>query len=275
MNTPRKNDFGTFTLGVHGNAFFVPKKNRSFIISQSDFSFFTLNEDFPVEVPTVIGGGVEYNIEGNLGGLPISLSLPNGIEKEQVIYPFVQGSLAIWGGFEIIARYTSKVKFNKGDYQIYGFGLKHNFSQYIPYLDKNKFNLAALVSNSIEEVNYTFFESNIPFINNIGVGKIRGNFNIWQFQISGSKVWNRFELIASTITNVSTAKYFLTSNESVLRQLIPLQSILNNELRKQYKTAFNSISELSGRYQINNFYLQSSFAFGKFVNLNFGIDYQF
>ena len=35
------------------------------------------------------------------------------------------------------------------------------------------------------------------------------------------------------------------------------------------------MGEISGRYQISKFYVQSSIAFGKFVNGNIGVQYQF
>ncbi|MEY2922932.1 MAG: hypothetical protein RL108_1558, partial [Bacteroidota bacterium] len=37
----------------------------------------------------------------------------------------------------------------------------------------------------------------------------------------------------------------------------------------------NGIGEISGRYQFSKFYVQSSIAFGKFVNTNLSVQYEF
>ena len=275
MNTPRKREFGTFDLGLHGNVFFVPKNNRSFVVSQSDLSFFELPNNQPVEMPTAFGEDVDYSFTGNLGGIPLSISAPNGVNQEQIVYPFLQGTFALWSGFEVVARYSTKVNLKRGDFQVYGFGLKHNFSQYIDYLEKKDIHLAVLVSRSFENVNFDFIETNVQFLGDIGLNRISGDVSTWQFQINGSKVWNRFELILSSITNVSNVKYSVSGNQSSLSQSLPIQSILNDQLKKQYETKINSVTEISGRYQISDFHIQSSFAFGKFANLNLGVQYQF
>ena len=42
-----------------------------------------------------------------------------------------------------------------------------------------------------------------------------------------------------------------------------------------YKTKTNYLGEVSCRYKINKVFLQSTFAFGKFVNSNFAVQYEF
>lgn len=276
MNSPRKSEFGTFTIALQGNVFFVPNKDRSFVVSQSDLSFFKIpNQQNSVEVPTALGGDSDVDFDGDFGGIPLSVSAPNGVNQDQVLHPFLQASFSLWKGFEIIGRYSTKINLKKGDFQIYGIGIKHNFSQYIDYLGANNINLAVLVSNSVEKINLDFIESNTQFLGDIGVGKITGDVKTWQFQLSGSKVWNKFELILSSITNVSDVKYYLSGDQSGFSQLLPIQTILNNELEKQYKTKVNGIGEVSGRYQINKFYIQSTLTFGRFANLNLGVQYEF
>jgi len=50
---------------------------------------------------------------------------------------------------------------------------------------------------------------------------------------------------------------------------------LNEKLKDIYKSKVNSIWEIAGRYQFNKFYVQSSVAFGKFVNTNLSVQYEF
>jgi len=54
-----------------------------------------------------------------------------------------------------------------------------------------------------------------------------------------------------------------------------LQQVLNKRLEEIYKTKTNFMGEISGRYQISKIYLQSTIAFGKFVNTNLSVQYEF
>ena len=280
MSSPKKKKLFTMTLGVYGNAFLVPKTDRSFEIKNSDFSFFTIqnSNSQPVStaiVPSALGGNAQYYLVGQLdNNNQIKMETPKGVNQESIIYPYIQGSISLWKGFEIVGKYSAKVKLKRGNYQVYGFGLKHNFSQYISSLTKHKINLAALVAFSKEDISFDFLDTYTTY-GNLGINRITGKVETYQFQISASKEWKKFELMFSSITNRSNFKYFLTGEKGQIEEIIPVQYILNEKLKDIYKSKFNSIGEISGRYQFNKFYVQSSVAFGKFVNTNLSVQYEF
>ena len=275
MTTPKKQGFGAVTLGLHGNAFFVPKANRSFTVNQSDFSFFNLpNGQTTVEAPTGLGGEVDYSFTGNLGVLPISISAPEGVNQEQVIYPYLQAGVELWGGLEVMGRYSSKVQLKKGSYQMYGFGIKYNISQHMPFLERNNIALAALLAASYEDLSFDFIETDVELLGDVGVSEIVGEVENWQFQVSGSKAWGKFELMLSSITVLSNTNYYLQGEESTFSQLIPLAEILNTEIAKKDGRRFNSIHEVAGRYTLGDFSIQSGVLLGKFFNINLGVQYQ-
>lgn len=280
MSSPKKRKLFAVTLGVYGNVFLVPKNDRSFEIKNSDFSFFSIqnaNSD-PVSsasVPTSLGNDNQYYLVGQLdSNNQIRMETPKGVDQESIIYPYVQGSVSLWKGIEVIGKYSSKVKLKHGDFQVYGFGLKHNFSQYVSSLTKHKINLSALFAFSKEDISFDFLDTYTSY-GNLGINRITGKVQTSQFQVSGSKEWKKFELMLSSITNLSDFKYFLTGEKGQIEDLIPVQYILNEKLKDIYKSKVNSIWEISGRYQFNKFYVQSSVAFGKFVNTNLSIQYEF
>lgn len=280
MSSPKKRKLFAVTLGVYGNAFMVPKKDRSFEIKNSDFSFFTIQNanSEPVSsatVATALGNDSQYYLVGQLdSNNQIKMESPIGINQESIVYPYLQGSISLWKGIEVVGKFSSKVKLKRGNYQVYGFGLKHNFSQYISSLTKHKINLAALVAFSKEDISFDFLDTYTSY-GNLGINRITGKVETSQFQISASKEWKKFELMLSSITNRSDIKYFLTGEKGQIEEVIPVQYILNEKLKDIYKTKFNSIWEISGRYQFNKFYVQSSVAFGKFVNTNLSVQYEF
>lgn len=76
------------------------------------------------------------------------------------------------------------------------------------------------------------------------------------------------------IVNRSSFKYLVTGEKGAIENVLPVQSLINDLLSRISKDKTNILGEVSGRYQINKFYIQSSIAFGKFVNANIGIQYQ-
>jgi hypothetical protein len=280
MSSPKKRKLFAVTLGVYGNAFFVPNSDRSFEIKNSDFSFFTIQNAngetvSPATVPTALGSETQYLLVGQLDASnQIKMLAPNGVNQESIIYPYLQGSISLWKGIELVGKFSSKVQLKRGDYQVYGFGIKHNISQYVSSLTKHKINIAALLALSKEDISFDFLDTYTSF-GNLGINRITGKVNTIQFQVSASKEWKKFELMLSSITNKSDIKYYLTGERGQIEDVIPVQQTLNNKLMDIYKTKVNSIWEISGRYQFSKFYVQSSIAFGKFVNTNLSVQYEF
>ena len=279
MTSPKKRKLYDVTLGLYSNMFFVPKRDRSFQVNNSDFSFFSIQnaagETIPsASVPSALGSDTNYYLVGQIDANPIKIAAPNGVNQESIIYPYLQGSISLWKGFELVGKYSTKVKLVRGNYQVYGFGLKHNFSQYFKSLAKQKINLAALIVFSKEKISFDFLDTYTSY-GNLGINQITGKVDTWQLQVSASKEWKKFELMASLISNRSDFKYLLTGERGQIEDVIPVQYILNEKLHDIYKTKYNYIGEISGRYQFSKIYLQSSVAFGKFVNTNLSVQYEF
>ena len=275
MTSPKKRDLFDVTLSLHGNVFFVPNEDRSFQISNTDFSFFSIENATSATVPTALGGDSNYYLTGEIDGNQIRFKAPEGVNQETVFYPYLQGSVSLWKGFEVVGKYSTKVKLKKGDYQVYGLGLKHNFSQYFKSFEKHKINLAGLVAYSKEEIGFDFLTTSSTSDVDLGINRITGEVDTWQFQLSASKEWKRVELMFSVITNVSDFKYYLDGDSASSDVAFPVKTILNDRLKDIYTTKTNVIGEISGRYRFNKFYIQTSIAFGKFANTNFSVQYEF
>lgn len=274
MTSPKKRKLWDVTLGLHSNVFFVPKRDRSFEIKNSDFSFFQIEGANSATVPTALGNNTQVYLVGDLDGQQIRLKSPEGINQETVFYPYLQGSVGLWYGTELIAKFSPKTKLKRGDYQVYGFGLKHNFSQYFKNLATKKINLAALLAYSKEDISFDFISIPTQY-GSLGINRLTGLVDTWQFQMNGSREFRNFELMGGIIVNTSKFKYVVGGEKGEIEQVIPLQQILNKKLEEIYKTKTNVIGEISGRYQIKKVYLQSVIGFGKFVNTNFSVQYEF
>jgi hypothetical protein len=273
ISSPKKRKLWDVTLGVHFNAFLVPNKDRQFVINNSDFIFFQIENASSATVPTALGNNDQVNLIGQIGTTPVSLKTPEGVNEEVVLYPHFSGSIALWYGTELVVKYAPKTNLKKGDYQVYGFGFKHNFDQYFKALQAKKINLAGLFCYSNENISFDFIDPQTS-IGALGINRISGLVDTWQLQFNASKEYKRFEIITGIIANVSDVKYKFTGDVP-LNQAIPTQSLFNERLKEIYKTRTNFLGEVSCRYKINKMYLQSTFAFGKFVNSNIALQYEF
>jgi hypothetical protein len=279
VSSPKKRKLWDVTLGLNNNIFFVPRADREFKINNTDFTFFSIYDAnwAPVSaatVPTALGTNEQINLVGNIGANQVYLQTPQGVNAEQVHYTHFTGSIALWYGSELIVKYSPTTKLKSGNYQVYGYGLKHNIDQYFKSLTQKKIYMSGLVSYSNENISFDFI---VPDSNNslqLGINEINGLVNTWQFQFNVSKEYKRFEFMGGIIANKSDIKYKFTGDVPP-GQAIPFQSIFNEKIKDIYKTKTNFLAEVSCRYKINKVYLQSTFAFGKFVNSNFAVQYEF
>jgi hypothetical protein len=274
VNSPKKKELWNVTLSLHGNMFFVPKKDRSFEIKNSDFQFFEIENGTSAKVPTALGNDNQIYLVGDLGGDQVRLKTPEGIDQEIVFYPYLQASVGLLFGTELIVRYSTKTKLKKGDYQVYGFGLNHNISQYFKSLEVKNINISTAVIYSKEEITFDFLDINTAY-GNLGINQLSGLVDTFHFQLSASKEFNKLEIITSLVVNTSSFEYIVGGEKGAIEDAFPLQQTVNVLLERIAKDNMNVLGEVSARYQIEKIFLQSSFAFGKFANLNLGVQYQF
>lgn len=279
VTSPKKRKLWEVTLGFNNNVFFVPKSDREFNIKNSDFTFFSIYDAnwAPVTsatVPSALGTNQQYNLNGYVGANQVYLQTPQGVNAEQVFYSHFTGSVALWYGTELTVKYSPVTKLKSGNYQVYGYGLKHNIDQYFKSLIQKKINLSGLVCYSNENLSFDFIA---PVSNNgleLGINEINGLVDTWQFQFNVSKEFKRFEIMGGIIANKSDIKYKFIGDVPP-GQAIPFQEVFNEKIKDIYKTKTNYLGEVSCRYKINKVFLQSTFAFGKFVNSNFAVQYEF
>lgn len=272
MNSAKKKEKWTFDLGLHGNIFFVPNRDREFQISNSDFQFFQIENATSASVPTALGNDEQVYMNGNLNGEQIRFKTPEGINQKSVVYPYLQASLGLPYGFEVVGRYSTRTKLKKGDYQVYGFGLKHSISQYFSKLEEKKINIAFMTMYSNEEISFDFLNVSSATFGDLGLDQFSGKVNTYHFQLGASKEIKSFELMASILTNYSTFDYKVSSNKEVA---INFADAINQKLPELEKDKWNVMGELSANYFFNDFFIKSSFSFGKFANVNLGINYTF
>ncbi len=275
----KKRKLWSASFGIHTNLFLVPNSDREFLLQNSDFKFLKLQNETSAVIPSALGDDREINIIDIYGVINPAkpIKSPKGVNQKIIVYPHFSASLALWKQTEFILKFAPKTKINKGEYQVYGVGLKHNLSQYSKFFDKKKINLALLISKSNEKINFNFFDIQTNF-GTLGINTINGDIDSWQFQVNASKEFGKFEIMLASITNKSDFEYNFSGEKGTIDNLIPFpggssQEYFNEKLKDIYKSKINSIVEVSATYNLNKFYFQSSFAFNKFLNSNLSVHY--
>lgn len=272
ITSPKKTELWDISFGIHGNVFVTPHKDRSFLINNSDFKFFQLEQGSSAQVPTALGNDNQVYLSGELGGSNIRLETPQGMDMNVVAYPYFQASVGLPFGTELVVKYSTQVKLKKSEYQVFGVGLKYNFSQYFKTLNEQKINLAVLVGYAQEDVSFGFLDVKTDF-GTLGINKINGHVKTMQYQFSGSQEFGSIEFMCSLIANVSDVKYDVNGPKGSIEEILPLQQVLNQRLQQIYKTRTNYIGEVGTKYNFGHFDLQGIVAFGKFVNANVSLHY--
>ncbi|AWA31213.1 hypothetical protein HYN48_14530 [Flavobacterium magnum] len=274
ISTPQKSNLWDFTVGVYVNAFLVPQSDRQFRLSNSDFSFFTIDGADTALTPTALGSDEFVTLNGTLNGEPVVVKSPEGVNRETIVYPYVQAALGLWKGTEIVVKYSPEITLKHVNYQVYGAGLKHNLSQYFKRMAAKKISLTALLAYSKEDITVEFLDVQTAY-GNLGFTALNSLIDTWQLQLSAAKAFKKLELSAGFIMNTSDFEYEIQGKKGAIEDIVPLHDILNERLRAIYKTKSNYIGELSARYQFSRIYVQTSIAFGKFVNSNISLQYKF
>lgn len=273
MNSAKRKKDWQISVGLHGNTFKVPNSDRSFIINNSDFKFLELESGTSAEVPTALGTDDTFVLVGDLGGQQVRLKTPKGVNQEFITYPYLDFSFALPSGSEIIGRFSNKTDLKRGDYQVYGFGVKHNLSQYFPVLENKKIYISAISFYSNEDISFDFLDVNTAY-GNLGINNLNGIVDTYHYQLSVSKEISNFEILGSFIVNTSDFNYVVSGEKGEIEKIIPTQYVINKLLDTIQKRKTNYIGELAVNYSFRDFNFLSAFAFGKFINFNAGISYK-
>jgi len=274
MTSTKKKELGEVTFGVNANLFFVPKSDRTFTISDNDFQFFSVEGQNTITVPTALGNDDQYYLVGDLGGSEVRLKSPEGVNEETIFYPYIQAGVGLWYGTELLVKFSPKTKLKKGDYQVYGAGLKHNLDQYFSENFNKSIHVSALAAYSKENLSFDFVDIQSDF-GTLGINSLGSSIDTYQTQINISKTHKNLEVIWGVIFNISDFNYKFDGEKGSIENIVPFQDILNDRMKDLSKTKRNLIGEFSGRYQFSKFFVQGTLAFGKFVNTNVSLQYEF
>ncbi len=259
-----KKDLWDLEISIQGNLMFIPNKSKNFLLDNSNLNYFQIQGGASsANSPTALGGDNFIVLEDKFNN-GFEFDSPEGIDESYVKHAQLQASLGLWKGTTLIGRFSPNIKINKTYYQLFGFGVEHNLSQWIPSIKETSFNLAGLVTYSIYSVSDNFSEVNFAgeTLNSVIV-----DGQSFMVNLIASKQIKKFNISSAIGLTSSKFEYSLGGKGSIL---LPL---LNGELGSLNESISNFKADIGIDYRINDFSINTMFTFGKYTNLIFGLNY--
>lgn len=264
-------DLWEVDLSLHGNILFIPGNKRNATVSSTDYTTFDIRGANSATIPTAFGGKTDVYFEGalNVFGTPVGFEFQaiEGVDKQVVGNPFLQGALGLPLGSELIVRYSPRMTIDEVVYGTFGVGLKHNFNQYVSNSQPTDFQFAALVSYSNFDVDYQFPPVVVEVV--AEMDRIEVDADLWLLQLISSKTFrdSNWEVLGAVGLTNSSFGYTLGGGGIALGQInAALETLNKNEV--EFK------GDLGASYRAGDFLVSSMLSVGKFYNLNLGLHYR-
>lgn len=276
-NSARSLDKFELDVSLHLNVLPIPKKQREFEVSNSDFiSIYFQDGSQSGSIPTALGGDTVTFFDFYIDGVPYEFQAFEGAKESVLYYPYVQASIGLWNETDLTVQFVPKIKISDSGYQTYGAAIKHNLSQYFRSdHDGMGLELAA-------QLGYNRFRSKIFFdefvidssdpnstneplavLNSLDIDS-----DTWLFQLIGSKRFDRFEFVASLALATNNFDYTMGGQESLVLDL----------LNQSFKALEDSNELVKGNMGVNYHWHDLTFtaltSLGKYTDVNLSIHYK-
>ena len=262
-------------VSLHVNALPVSNAQKSFTVNDSDFIGLDIRDAESAQVPTALGGETSVFYDFTLGGDDYELQTFEGANQQVFYYPYLQGSIGLWGQTELTLQYVPEVKIDDSGYKTIGGAIKHNISQY--WLGDNQDPQALQVA---VQVAYSLFDSKVFFdgfevtstdqnqdalavINSLTV-----DANAVTGQLIASKSVNKFEFVGAFAVSENKFTYTMGGDGDFLIGL------LNDAFTALEDNSFMMRGNIGVNYHLDNWYVASNITIGKFLNTNFSVHYK-
>ena len=166
-----------FDIAVIANAAFVPEENETFTFRNSDYTNIKIDADpnnpnASVLIPTIFGSQeladrplLQFT-DGN-GGTISTSALPGSGLKEEINYNIVpsamiQAGLGLWKNTDVIVRFVPEQSTEDYEFSTFGFGIKHDLKQWIPFVKRLPFDVAGFVGWNNVKSKFFLDPSNEP-----------------------------------------------------------------------------------------------------------------
>ena len=279
FNSAKAKQLGGFEVSIIGSASLVSDDQQEFRLNESDYNLLEF-QDGPSSqmVGNALGEnnpdvGVKAVFESNGFTEEVPFDLPQGLADSNINFvpgAMIQGSVGLISGFEIKGRYLPEVKSNDVDVRLYGIGLKHEFTDWLPFDELFPLHISGFIG-------YTKFDGSLKVENNFIVNSIQQRID------SEMESWNYAALVSTKLPVINFYGSIGYINATSSSDLIGTYQINEGPLAGQSIEDPISISSdassvqgtLGFKLKLAFFKINGQYSFQKYdtvsLGLNFGI----
>lgn len=259
-------------FSVQGNALFVPEKQESYTLRQSELGLLSIEDASSVKIPTAFGGTTGAYFSGEVTFLnPLSGEFEteeirfkgfDGINLNYVPHAFAQLAVGLPFDTEVTVRATPEVTIDDVTTSTIGIGAKHNLSRYFNSPGDRDFQLAIAVAYSRLNVEYAF--DPIEIRDYLSMDLITVGGNLFMAEVVGSKSWGIFEPFVALGAINSGFDYEIGGGGWALDRV-------NDEIRELADTEASLKADFGFNLHYKRFRFTTMATVGEFFNANVGL----
>jgi len=279
FNSAKAKQLGGFEVSIIGSASLVGDDQQEFRLNESDYNLLEFqNGPSSQMVGNALGEnnpdvGVKAVFESNGFSEEVPFDLPQGLADSNINFvpgAMIQGSVGLISGFEIKGRYLPEVKSNDVDVRLYGIGLKHEFTDWLPFDELFPLHISGFIG-------YTKFDGSLKVENNFIVNSTQQRID------SEMESWNYAALVSTKLPVINFYGSIGYINATSSSDLIGTYQINEGPLAGQSIEDPISISSdassvqgtLGFKLKLAFFKINGQYSFQKYdtvsLGLNFGI----
>ena len=269
-----------FEISLMGTATFIKDENRSFTLNTAEYNNLRFRDgSISKEVATAFGENdpdiiVYSQVQNGPLREEVEFVLPQGLSSVNIkILPtaFLQARLGIFKATEIKVRYFPKIEQEDVKVGLFGLGLQHEFTQWLPAEKVFPVAIAGLVAYNNLNANYDFTEDEIIAGEN---QQFELKQNSWVFQLHASTKLRVFNVYGGIGYVSGTSDFNVLGNYRV-RAGIPLL-----ETTSEFRDPFSVKNKVSGvrgtigaKLQLGFFGIHADYNIAEFNNASVGLHF--
>ena len=269
-----------FDVSIVGSASFIKDEHKTFTVNTADYNNLRFRDGSTVkQVATAFGENesdiMVYSVvqDGNFT-TEVEFSLPQGLASVNMnVLPtaFLQGRIGVFKGTEVKLRYFPKIKQEDVEVGLFGVGLQHEFTTWLPAEKVFPVAISGIVAYTNVAAGFDFTNYEIVTGSN---QRFDLNMNSWLFQIQASTKMK--------VVNVYGGLGYVSGNSDfkVLGTYKVVDGIPLNEITNEFTDPFtvkNTVSDfratIGANLRLGFFGMHVDYNLAKFNNVSVGLHF--
>jgi hypothetical protein len=269
-----------FGLSIIGSGAIVKDKRKSFLLDTSEYEYLQFQDGSASKnVATLFGNHTDdvvafVEVDDGMGGTAqVEITLPTGIASTDInIVPsiFIQGSMGLFLGTEVKARFVPPIDYEGAALNLYGLGIQHEFTKWLVPEDRRSVSVSGLIAYTHLDGSYDFTDTAIVAGSD---QRFETDLNTWLFQLIASTKITIVNLYGGVGYSEGTSKTDLKGTYMINEGVLAGQSIVDPYSLETNITGIRGTIGASIKLGVVS--LNADYTIAEFDNISAGLNFIF